>query len=338
MSSIGLSFASTYWYRELGLDFTQYALANPQTQLEHSRCRHRHMQNLYRSLGLPVDDWSAEVDPVVCGYGVATVAMIFGCRGIFTADKDPYAQPLEMSGEKIRNLAPQEDFSDNPVMRDLEEQAAWLVQRYGRARIAINLQSVPNIAFKLRGDQLMYDFFEEPELVHRLVSYVQQSWVNLRRYLSAVNERNHYPDTGKMVSLDNCTVALVSPDIYRDFFLPYDRKTAEVYRDNFGVHHCGGNMHLFSQYYATLGQGTWYDIGYGSEVSTCIRDLHHGEIKPYWSVRYGPAKLRCGDPESIREERQHLEACGADSINCIGVDPDTPQANLRAYLLKDDVV
>lgn len=339
MSVTGLSFASTYWHRNAGLDFTQKTLADPQAQMEQRRLRSEHLYEFYRSLGLPAEEkkWSSHPDnqPVVGGYGVATIAMLFGCQGVFTEEFDPYAKPLELTDEEILNLRPQADFSDNPVMRDLEEQAAWLVRRYGKARIAINMQSVPNIAFKLRGDQLMYDFYENPEIVHKLADYLQQSSILLRDYICGVNERNHSPDAGDNISLDNCTVALISPQIYRDFFLLYDKKTAEHYSTRFGVHHCGGNMHLFSRDYSTLGRGVWYDIGYGSDVDACMAHLYDQGKKPFWSVRYGPAKLRSAEPGEIRQEVRRLKISGADSISCVGVDPDTPLENIRVFLAEE---
>ncbi|MDA3957096.1 uroporphyrinogen decarboxylase family protein [Oceanispirochaeta sp.] len=337
MTKFDAFFASVYWNRYAGIDFTQKSLGDPAIQIEHQRRRQLHCIEKWEILGIPIclaDKQNAGTIPaVVSGYGVATISMIFGCKGIFTEGLDPYAESLNLTDKAIMALTPQTDYSRNPVMQDLESQAAWLVKTHGKACININMQSVPNIAFKLRGDQLMFDFYDNPEIVHKLLDYVQQSWINIRSYISRINEKNHCPDDGGMISLDNCTVALISPDIYRTYFLPYDIKTAARYSSIYGVHHCGANMHLFSDYYGQLGEGIWFDIGYGSDVKSCMSSLKTGEKMPFWSVRYGPAKLRSADPEEIRRERDVLAACGVDTVLCVGVDPDTPDENLQALLI-----
>ncbi|MHC4872260.1 MAG: uroporphyrinogen decarboxylase family protein [Planctomycetota bacterium] len=333
-----VNFASSYWYRNTDYKFSYESLSDPAVQIDHRTNSHHHILDKWESLGVHVDaDTRNSINdalPMINGYGVATISMIFGCKGVFTDDLDPYADPLDLDDEAIMNLKPIEDLSDNPVMQDLEAQADWMKKKYGKVRTSINMQSVPNIAFKVRGDQLMFDFYDNPELVHKLVDYVQQSWINIRSYISRLNERNGCPDgEGGFINLDNCTVALISPDIYREFFLPYDVKTAQHYNNNYGVHHCGANMHLFAEDYAKLGDGVWFDIGYGSDVKASMELLQTTEERPLWSVRYGPAKLRSAEPEEIKEEVKALEACGADTISCVGTDPDTPEENLKAFLV-----
>lgn len=335
-SKCRVSFSAAYWLRNADIDFSQQSLGDPVVQTEQQRIRNTHLIHKWGSLGLEVPEElrqaSERIDPVVKGYGVATLPMILGCEAIFSPGHDPYAKPLDLDDEAVMALTPRTDYSDNPVMQDLEEQAQWLKKSYGRAKIAINMQSVPNIAFKLRGEQLMTDFFENPAIVHKLLEYLQQTWVNLRSYISDRNDALGCPNRENMVSLDNCTVALLSPTIYRDFFLPYDRKTAAYYRTRYGVHHCGGNMHLFAEDYATMGEGIWFDIGYGSAVEDCMRKLACGTTPPQWSVRYGPAKLQATNPDEIRREKEYLKQCGATNISCVGVDPDTPTENLRTFL------
>ncbi|MHC4885866.1 MAG: uroporphyrinogen decarboxylase family protein [Planctomycetota bacterium] len=340
MADYGAHFASTYWHRHTSIRFTQEAMGDPARQLEEQKVRAHQIITHWDRIGIPVSDEERgaadHTSPVVSGYGVATISMIYGCKGVFTEEMDPYAEALDLSDEAIGHLTPitLDELKANPVIQDLEEQAAWLVKEHGKARIGINMQSVPNIAFKLRGDQLMFDFYDNPELVHKLVDYVQQSWITIRTYLSEVNAGNGCPDgEGQMVTLDNCNVALVSPEIYREFFLPYDIKSAAHYSDVYGVHHCGANMHLFAEDYAKLGAGIWFDIGYGSDVPASMAVLKTSEKKPRWSVRYGPVKLKDATPDDIREERDALANAGADIVLCIGVDPDTPDENLKALMV-----
>ena len=213
------------------------------------------MEQLYKRLKISNPYQEQAINPMLFGYGVTTVPMILGCQAVFSDDKDPYAEPLNLSDEEMMKLVPQEDFSDNPVVQDLEQQAAWLKKKHGKACICINYQSTPNVALKLRGDQLMIDFFENPELAKHLIEYTRVTLINLRKCFNKVNRKNNYPSDDRLFSLDNCTVALFSPNIYREFFLPGDRKSFEEFKDNFGIHHCGDNMHLFAKDYGTMPGG-----------------------------------------------------------------------------------
>ena len=327
-----LEFHSTYWHENAGINFTQYYMGDPLCRLNSLKIYNEKMKQLYQRLKVTNSFQSQAIDPIVYGYGVATVPMILGCKVIFADDKDPYAESLDLTDEEVMQLTPEKDFSNNPVVQDLEQQAAWLMAKYGKACIHINYQSPPNVALKLRGEQLMIDFFEKPEIAKHIIEYTRVSLINLRKWFNEVNRRNNYPSYDRLFSLDNCTVALLSPNIYRDFFLPGDKKSFEEFKDNFGIHHCGGNMHLFAEYYGSMPGARWYDIGYGSDIKQCLNKFNMRAEDALISVRYGPAKLLHAKPGDIVRELDDINSCGATTILCLGAESNTHDDNIRAYL------
>jgi uroporphyrinogen-III decarboxylase len=331
-----MSFAAPYWHERHGINYSREYLSTPDKYIDNALKCSQYMTKKRAELlshSLPTEsDLAFKPNPVVEGYVTTTLPMMLGCEVDFQDSEYPHARPLDLNDEEVMALEPIVDFSDNPVMQDLEMQAAWVKRKYGKARIAINTQSVVNIAFKLRGDQLMFDFFDNPQIAHKLIDYTQQCWINIHKWISRVNKENGMPDKGGMVSLDNCNAALLSPDIYHDFFLPYDLKSAAVFSGKLGVHHCGGNMEKFAADYASLGKAVWYDIGFGSDVRECVDTFEVEDVKQEFSVRYGPARFRSADADDVINELDKLAKSGASYVNCLGVDPETPDENLKAFL------
>ncbi len=329
-----LTFAAPYNCEHAGICLTQSFFADPELRVSKGIKLHFHLLNKKNSLlGMPSVTPAANHQqiPAVWGYETTTIPMMLGCRVSYQDSEFPHAKPLNLDDEAVMALEPIIDFSDNPVMQDLEDQAHWIKEKYGRSAIQINMQSPLNIAFKLRGDQLHYDFFDHPELVHKLMNYCQETWINIRRWIENVNVSNGTPPPSGRVSIDNCTAALISPDIYREFVFPYDLKTSEIYKERLGVHHCGANMEKFAEHYAALGDGCWYDIGYGSCVEECVNTFNVDGVSQQFSVRYGPARLLSAKADDITRELDEMRANGGSYIRCIGTDPETPDENLKAF-------
>ncbi len=332
-----LTFEDRYWHENAGINFTQSYMSDPFRRLQYLDTYNTEMLKLYDRLKIAKPYPPQPVNPMVFGYSVATVPMILGCNVVFFDEKEPYAEPLNLSDEEVMKLVPQEDFSDNPVALDLEKQAEWLKEKYGKACIHINYQSAPNIALKLRGEQLMIDFFENPEIARHVLEYSRLSLINLRKWFDNVNRRNNFPSDSRMFTIDNCTVAFLSPTIYRDFILPGDVRSAEMFKDNFGLHHCGANMHVFSKDYGTMPGSRWYDIGYGSNITQCMEDFKHRAENAVIHARYGPAKLLQADAGEIIQELDAMSNTGAAAIYCVSADASTPDRNIKAYLEWDTI-
>ncbi len=331
MIQMRISFEERFWHRHAGIRFTRDFMTDPVARMEFLHTYNRVMPEKYREWGVRAAYVPQPVLPMVFGYGVATVPMILGCRVVFSEAQEPYAEPLRFSDREVWALEPP-DWTDNPVVADLEQQAEILKRKYGKCAIHINYQSIPNIAFKLRGDQLFIDFYENPELVDHLFQYCRVALVSLRRHFDYVNRRNLLPSDDRMFTLDNCTVALLSPELYRRFLLPHDRILASCARDHFGIHHCGSNMHVFARDYGTLHNSRWYDIGYGSDVGACLEAYTHRHPGAAVHIRYGPANLLTVRPERLHEELTAFARFAPERICCASASADTPSENIRAFL------
>ena len=93
---------------------------------------------------------------------------IFGCDIIYKDDALPWAMPLNLSEDEVMKLEVPDIFNSNP-MTEVLRQIEYLKKKYGRVIGDINTTGVQNLALKIRGDQLYFDFYEKPELCRHLM-------------------------------------------------------------------------------------------------------------------------------------------------------------------------
>ncbi len=316
------------WFAEKAEDnYLEEYILNPDFQVEQSA---KNQIRLFEEFG-QFDLGTPDPEPftnVNC-VGVATMGILFGGKVHTEWNKDPYLPALDLDDKGIMSLNPltRDDFEKSDYIRKLVENFEYMKRKYGKSFISINFQSTLNTAFKLRGDELFYDFYEKPEIVDKVLSVAYESTINLREYIDEINSQCQ--DVSNLIaSIDNCTAAYISPQLYRDFVFKFDMLHAEKFKSRLMVHHCGSNMHLFAQDYAKLGKAKVYDIGYGSDLNECKKYFNE---EAFLSVRFGPAVLRNESPDFIRNKIFEMEKDGANYLLTIGADPDTPMKNIEAY-------
>ena len=328
-----LSFSPHFSYKYFGVknDYTHFH--DPETlERDYLRCR-RGLYECYGHLGL------GEENPAplttVGGTGITDLAAILGCEVRYEDAEQPYAVPLNLSPEQIRALVPltEEDFSRSDVVKNLIHIGDYFYKTYGRARIANSHQGYMATAVKLRGDELMYDIYDDPELVHTLMEFVFTTTENFRCYIDKLN-RERYGSTQpeSIMQLTNCMVPLLSPGAYEEFWLPYDMRFSRMYPERFGIHHCGAYMERYLPMYTSMVNGIYYDIGYGSDVKKCVEAFRDPEKEQLIRGRLSPGALLSHSPAEISDELTYFMDCGVTACACIAVDQETPPENIAAYV------
>ena len=321
---------ANYWYDHCGILFTESGYANPDYMIQRSLQQQKYLYKKFGHLG--VGDPEPEAQPIVNCFATTTMGAILGCKVVFLENDEPYALPRNVTDEELADYAVPVDFENIfPISVYLDE-ARYLQRKFGRAQISVNYQSVLNNALKFRGEQLMMDFYLDPDIARRVLDICFQTMENLRGYINQKNREFGWPTDDRRVQSDNCTVQLISPETYRDFVLPFDKILAEKYARNYGVHHCGQSMHKYAPHYGVLKSARWYDIGFGSDVAECIRHYQDRELEKEFVVRYGPVRLLNAASGEVREEVRSLVDAGATSLLILGVDSMTPDENIETYL------
>ena len=87
---------------------------------------------------------------------------------VFKKDDAPQVLCAHLTDEQVRELsAPSLD--EHPLWQKVQRQIDFYMQSFGRVEAAVNLMGIQNIALDLRGEDLFFDYYDEPELEERLL-------------------------------------------------------------------------------------------------------------------------------------------------------------------------
>ncbi|MFZ2655565.1 MAG: hypothetical protein WAX69_11605 [Victivallales bacterium] len=106
-----------------------------------------------------------------------------------------------------------------------------------------------NIAHAIAGEEILTGPYIDPEKFHAVMSRVTELWIRSVKTLREwIGPEWLDPVSKRSVHIAECSVNLVSPEIYIEFILPYDLKIAHAFKQRLSIHTCSG-PHVF---HATL--------------------------------------------------------------------------------------
>lgn len=261
-----------------------------------------------------------------------------GCEIAFAKDAPPEVLCANLPLERAAALTAGEALQTG-WWRETLRQAQALQAEFGHVLPCVNLQGVQNLALDLRGEALFLDYYDEPELAHRMLAacceLIVQATGQLWRYSPAVSAgvtaivKQVFPE-GFVHS--DCSADMVSADCFDEFLLPYELRLAEAFRP-YGIHHCGAHMERLAASYAKIPDLAFAEVGAGSDVAEVCRVMPEGV---HLSLRISPVMLKTAAPADIADAvRLLIAACGGRqniSMSCVGIDAGTPEENITCLL------
>lgn len=193
------------------------------------------------------DDYLPMVRPE---YGMYSIASAFGVDFSRLLENPRIHIKPVLSRSDIENLK-KPDIATAGILPRLFETLKFFLRnvppgvRVGQA----DFQGPYNTAYYLRGDDLLLDFYDCPELVHRLLDVITDTYIEAARMqkklLGEDGQWTPYRGTTGVFSarLTQCHLQLISADIYREFVLPYDCRIARELGP-IHIHLCGQSLHL----------------------------------------------------------------------------------------------
>ena len=125
----------------------------------------------------------------------------------------------------------------------------------------------------------------------------------------------------------NCSVQMISNELYEEFLLPHDIKLSENLQP-YGIHHCGNNMHNVAMGYSKVKEAGFFDVGWGADIAYCRKMLPDA----FFNVRLSPVKIKECTPEDVEKDLTGLLENAGDlskvGICCINMDRGTPDENV----------
>ena len=333
-----VTFHPSWFYKYAGIRFTRDFFEDAQARVDADVKMRQALYEYFGSFGIGEKDPAPRpvlgTDLLAAGY---LHSAILGCEILFSENNSPVVVCKNMTEEQIRNLNVPV-LEENAIWQNIEQQIDYLQKEFGYVLPCINLMGVQNIAIDLRGSNLFYDYADDPELAHHLFDVCTRLSLKIGKRFRCLGEKLSGGVTAivkqtrpNVYLTSNCTVELVSQEIYEEFLLPYDILLAQEFSD-FGVHHCGQSMEHVAAAYGQIPNLSFAEVGAGSDLAAVRKMLP----KVFLNARYSPSRLKDVSEKELQAELSLLAEDGQPdsllSISCVGIDGDTSNDQIRAFL------
>jgi uroporphyrinogen-III decarboxylase len=331
---VELIFNPNWWYQNYGIAFDEAFYFDLDARIENDRLMRRVMRERF---GLGETD--PQPRPIVGSMYVAggfVMPALFGVDIRFSKNEAPWPVALDADDQAIFNLKV-------PDIQTTWPMASWIADmdvlsdKWGHVVGDFDTDGILNTALQIRGQRLFLDFVDNPKLVHHLFSVVAETCVAVVSYVKSRTGTCAIATNRSILNVDrriylhsNCSVQMISPEVYRAYLLPYEKYLAERLQP-YGIHHCGKNLDRFAEVYSLIPL-MFLDVGWGSKVAACRKAFPDA----FLNLRLSPVRLLQQSAENIREDvEQLLHAAGPldrTGLCCINMDHHTPDENINVVL------
>jgi len=215
------------------------------------------------------------------------------------------------------------DLDANPVFLQLMGQVEQIIGLEGCATGFINWQGIINTAMRLRGQDLLMDLYDKPDVCHRLFDAISTTMIDGLQRLQR-RQRDSGADYN-FVTVSNCSVNMVSPEQYEEFLLPYDRRMAEAF-GTIGIHNCAWSADPYLELYSAIPGLAYIDMGLHSDFARARCLIPHARR----SVMYTPMDLANKTEQAIRADFERIARDYAPcDIVLADIEVGTPDERVR---------
>lgn len=323
INQLWYKFLPSWWRGNYGLTFGEKFWFDPDYRVELYRFMERTVYERFPGLHIGSPDPTPQV--IAPDFANATTPAAAGCEIVYPEDNFPWNKHL--SDEKINLLKPPLALDDVFPFREITSQTQYLNNKLGKDVAPWwNVRGILNDAVLIGGSGFFVELTNHTEKARILVNYC-------RGILNSVIHQNHFIfKNNKFFNLANCSVMMISPKMYINDFLEYDRQVQQLttnFGQPFGIHHCG----YFEKYgpaYRQLSKIDWLEIGWESNIRKTL-DLFPEAIVQYIlsAVFFQTASLN----EVKERVAQILETARGDwhrfRLSMPDVEYGTPDENLN---------
>lgn len=335
----GITFHPSWWHKNAGISFSQEFFDNPEYRMDCDVKMRRVLFEKFGKWGIGEENPERRpllgTDLLAAGY---LESELMGCEVIYQSDNSPQVVCKHLDEEEIDSVQVP-DLEKSDVWKRTQTQIDYLKNTYGHVETYVNLQGIQNIAMDLMGQEVLMAYYTAPEAVDHLLAKITEMSIDVGRRFYQLSDdisggvtavvRDTLP---KVYLTSNCSVEMVSNDIYERFLLKYDQKLADTFT-HFAVHHCGRSMEHVVDGYSKLHNLEFAEVGAFSDVKTVRKKLSG----VFLNARYSPVRLMNASKQEIYDEvsalaRDGQENGGLISVSCVGIDSNMPEEQIRYFL------
>ncbi|MHC4482929.1 MAG: uroporphyrinogen decarboxylase family protein [Planctomycetota bacterium] len=315
------------WFRTaLGIDFGERWHTDPAYRRETVLAMRGELKRRFPGSKIGgIDRPDRPLDLLTGVYGGNVVAMLYGVPIIYAEDNWPNCEHKYLSDDEADNLQPP-DLDRSAVFGDIMKQVDWIAESEGEIHGFLNWQGILNNAQRLRGEKIFFDIMDSPDRCRRLFECIYST-------MSEAIKRLHERQTQSGVEINfmtvsNCLVNMISPEQYRQLFLPYDQR----FEQEFGciaIHNCAWNADPYIEDYAGIRNLGYVDMGMDSDLARARQMTPNARR----ALMYTPMDLANKTWEEVREDIERIARdYGPCDIVAADIEADTPDERVQALI------
>lgn len=331
-------FHPSWWNKNAGIDFSESFWFDENARIPFDVHMRRILFEKFGEFGLgeknPMPRPILGSDMLACGF---LTSMILGCKILFAPDNAPQVLCANLSEDAAFALE-SPDLDNNPTWLRIQSQCDRMKEKYGYVDCCMDFNGIQNLALDLRGQNLFFDYYDEDSPAKHLLDVSYITTRNVCRKLKFLSPsisagvsnivRRIYPEC---VLHSNCSVEMISEQMYSQWLLPYEIALAEEFAD-YGIHHCGQSCEHVIKAYAKTPNLKFVEIGAFSDLGKCVAALNENVLI---NARYSPARLAVVSDVILRQEITEMAKIVPGkrlSISCVGIDSSCNDERVSQFL------
>ncbi|MFC1540879.1 uroporphyrinogen decarboxylase family protein [Candidatus Latescibacterota bacterium] len=331
---VEIVFHPNWWHNEAGINFDRDNYFDPVRRVEDEKRMRRILWERFGGFGYgeesPLDEPVIGPVHLAAGYMFSS---LWGCELDFPVDSSPVVIPRSMTVEELLTKEIP-DPSENREFGDLFKLIDSLKDTYGYVKGDINWNGVQNLALDLMGERVFMTYYDNPSAMHTIFEKITKNLIEILNMIknemgtTSISVNRSIENVEPTINLhSNCSVQMVSNEIYEEFLLPADILLSENLQP-YGIHHCGDNMHNVAAGYSKVKEACFFDVGWGADIAYCRKMLPDA----FFNVRLSPVKIKNCTPAEVESDLVNLLENAGDltkvGICCINMDYGTPDENV----------
>lgn len=331
-----ITFHPSWWHKHAGVEFTEDFFENPEYRMEADLKMRKVLYDYFGKYGIGESDPKKRPilgsDLLAAGYFHSALA---GCEIVYSKDNSPQVKCMDISDEDIEDYSIG-NYREHNLFKNMMEQIDYMKGKYGYVIPAVNMMGIQNIALDIMGQNLFVAYYTEPDIVDKLLNDITNMSIDIGKILTKLSTNISTGVTAIVGQTmpdcyltSNCSVEMISNDLYEEFLLKYDNRLAEEFKC-FGIHHCGQTMEHLNEGYSKIKNLRFAEVGAGSDFLSVKQALPDTVL----NARFSPVFLADESHENIILKTK--EICSMlgekDSISCVGIDSSVSTDKIECFL------
>lgn len=296
---VSLGFEPAWFHKRCGVDFSERWHKDPYYRYETLKIMKAELARAFPTV--PYWNLSYEDDLATLSgcYGAYVIPQVFGLPLHYAADRWPVVAPdRKLSIKEIESLDI-ERLLESPFVEELFHQMDIIESEWGKVHGYVNWQGVLNNAFHIRGQDIFTDVYERPNFVHNFFLVICDVMIRLSKMVQERQRKSGF--YVNQFSVSNCVVNMISPQMYREFVFPHDRRIALSF-ERFGVHTCNWNITPYIEILKDLPNLGYLDMGVMSDMAK-VKEMFPETRR---AVMYSPITLQDASLEILSRDMEKV--------------------------------